>query len=142
MSLHQALLILHLFSVAVVMGVGIANLVSFRVGRNSTGEVAVGVAKVREATLIYSDIFVPMLVLAGLGLLWNRGGASDLGTWFHIKMAGVALWLLSFVVMRLAIRRYLKSRDPQLMPCIRLLAHVAITGAMVALISAVMTFAG
>lgn len=142
MSLHQALLILHLFSVAVVMGVGVANIVSFRVSRNSSGDVALGVAKAREATLIYSDIFVPLLVLAGLGLLWNRGGASDLSFWFHIKMAAVAVWLISFVVMRVIIRRYLKSRNGALVPRIRLLAHVAISGAMVALICAVMTFAG
>ncbi|MDE2445376.1 MAG: hypothetical protein KGO94_04300 [Alphaproteobacteria bacterium] len=142
MSLHQALLILHLFSVAVVMGVGISNLISFRVQRKLEGEAAKGVAKAREATLIYSDIFVMVLVAAGLGLLWQRGGAGGLNAWFHVKMAAVAVWLACFVAMRIFIARFLHNQDAALMPRIKLLAHVAITGAMVALVSAVLAFAG
>jgi hypothetical protein len=142
LSLHQIFLFLHFLSIAVVMGVGVANIVSFRVSRNSTGDVAKGVAKAREATLIYSDIFVTLLVLAGLGLLWDRGGMAGLSVWFHIKMAAVVIWLVSFITMRLIIARYLKSRDAALMPRIRMLAHVAITGAAVAMFCAVMAFAG
>jgi uncharacterized membrane protein len=142
MSLHQALLILHLFSLAVVMGVGIANLISFRVQRKLAGDMAKGVAKAREATLVYSDIFVTLLVAAGLGLLWERGGMGGLSTWFHVKMLAVVIWLIAFVAMRVFIARFLRSGDSVLMPRIRLMAHLAITGAMVALICAVMAFAG
>lgn len=141
MSLHQILLFVHLFAVAVAMGIGVANIVSFRVSRNTTGEVAQGVAKAREATLVYSDIFVTLIVAAGLLLLWNRG-TEGLSFWFHIKMAAVALWLICFIVMRLTIRSFLKTRNAALMPRIRMLAHAAITGATLAMFCAVMAFAG
>ena len=142
MSLHQILLFLHLFSIAVVMGVGVANIVSFRVGRKLAGEAALGVAKSREATLIYSDIFTTLIVVAGLGLLWNRGGMADLGLWFHLKLGAILLWLASFIIMRVTIARYLRKRDAAALPRIRLLAHTAITGAALAMFCAVMAFAG
>jgi len=142
MSLHQILLFVHLLSVAVVLGMGFTNIIGFRVARNVSAEMAQGIAKLREASIMYADIFVTLLVLAGLGLLWNRGGTDGLSFWFQIKMAAVVVWLGAFIFMRVTIARFLKSRDMSVLPRIRMLAHTAITGAVVALFCAVMTFAG
>ncbi len=142
MSLHQILLFVHLFSVAIVLGMGFTNIIGFRVAKGLAPEMAQGIAKLREATLRYADIFVTLLVLAGLSLLWNRGGTEGLSSWFHIKMAAVVVWLGGFIYMRISIARFLKTRDMTILPRIKTIAHVAITGAAVALFCAVMTFAG
>jgi uncharacterized membrane protein len=140
-TLIQFLLIIHLFSVAIVLGVGFSNIVGFRVARNAGGEKALGIAAHREALIPYADIFVVLILVSGLAMLWAIGGAQGLPVWFHIKMAAVAVWILAYVVMRLRIRKFLANRDMSLLGLIRTYAHVAISAAALALICAVLTFA-
>jgi hypothetical protein len=141
MSLTQALLIIHLLSVALVLGIGFSNLVGFRVAKKLGGDKALGIAAHREALIRYADIIVALVVASGLSLLWAIGGGQGLPVWFHIKMAAVALWLLAYILMRLRIRKFMAGRDMSLLALIRTYAHVAITGATLALVFAVLTFA-
>ncbi len=140
MSLIQALLIIHLFSIAMVLGVGFSNLVGFRLARKLGGEKAMGIAAHREALIRYVDIFVVLVLASGLTMLWAIGGAQGLPIWFHIKMGAVAIWLLAYILMRLRIRKFLASRDMSLLRLIGTYAHVAVTAAVLALIFAVLTF--
>jgi hypothetical protein len=141
MTLTQILLIIHLFCVAVALGVGFSNIVGFRVARNLGGDKALGIAAHREALIPYGDVFVVLILASGLSLLWAIGGPHGLPFWFHFKMAAVALWVITYILMRLRIRKFLASRDMSLLGLIRTYAHVAITGAALALIFAVLTFA-
>ena len=140
MSLIQALLIIHLFSIAMVLGVGFSNLVGFRLARKLGGEKAMGIAAHREALIRYVDIFVVLVLASGLTMLWAIGGAQGLPIWFHIKMGAVAIWVVAYILMRLRIRNFLVSRDMSLLRLIGAYAHVAITAAVLALIFAVLTF--
>ena len=140
MSLLQILLIIHLFCIAMVLGIGFSNIVGFRVAKNLGGEKAMGIAAHREALLPYADIFVGLVLISGLTMLWSIGGGQGLPIWFHIKMGAVAIWLLAYILMRLRIRKFLTSRNMSLLGLIRTYAHVAITAAVLALVFAVLTF--
>ena len=140
MSFIQFFLIIHLFSIAMVLGIGVSNLVGFRVARNIGGEKASGIASLREALIPYADVFVVLVLASGLTMLWAIGGGQGLPVWFHIKMGAVAVWLLAYILMRLRIRKFLASRDLSLLKLVRAYAHVAITAATLALIFAVLTF--
>lgn len=141
MSLLQIFLIIHLFCIAMVLGMGFSNIVGFRVARKLGGEKAMGIAAHREALLPYADIFVVLVPVSGLTMLWLIGGGQGLPIWFQIKMGAVAIWLLAYILMRLRIRKFLASRDMSLLGLIRTYAHIAVSGAALALIFAVLTFA-
>jgi hypothetical protein len=141
MDLLKVFLIVHLFSIAMVLGIGFSNIVGFRVARNLGGEKALGIAAQREALIPYADIFVVLILISGLTMLWAIGGGQGLPIWFHIKMGAVAIWILAYILMRLRIRKFLATRDMSLLALIRNYAHVAITAATLALVFAVLTFA-
>jgi len=141
MTLTQFFLIIHLLSIALVLGIGFSNIVGFRVARTVGGEKAQGIAAHREALIPYADLLVVLVLASGLSLLWAIGGAQGLPVWFHIKMAAVAVWILAYILMRLRIRKFLANRDMSLLGLIRTYAHVGISAAVLALICAVLTFA-
>jgi uncharacterized membrane protein len=141
MSLTQGLLILHLFSVTIALGIGFTNLVNMRVAKGQTGDIAKGLMMHRMAMLVYGDIFVAGILVTGGLLLWAIGGEAGLNAWFHVKMAAVLVWLICYVALRLTIRQIVKTGNMALASRIRIFAHVAITAATAALICAVMTFA-
>jgi hypothetical protein len=140
-SLTQIFLIIHLFSIAMLLGIGFSNIVGFRVAKGLSGDMAKGIAAHRESLIPYGDVFVVTIIASGLVLLWGIGGSQGLSPWFHVKMAAVAIWVICYVLMRLRIRTLMKSRDLSLVARIRMYAHIAITAATIALICAVMTFA-
>lgn len=141
MSLLQFLLMIHLFCVAMGLGIGFSNIVGFRVAKGLGGDKALGIAAHREALIPYGDTFVAGIVVTGLLMLWAIGGDSGLSSWFHVKMAAVLVWLVCYVLMRLRIRKFLATRDMTLIARIRQFAHVVITAAVLALVFAVLTFA-
>lgn len=141
MSLTQFLLIVHLLCITSVIGIGLSNIVGFRVARGLGADQAAGLAAHREALLPYADGFFVVLLLSGLGLLWAIGGPATLPFWFHLKMAAVVVWAISYILMRLRIRRIMATRDMSLIGLVRTYAHIGITGAVLAVIFAVMTFA-
>ncbi len=134
-------LIIHLFSIAMALGIGFSNIVGFRVAKSLGGDKAQGISAHRESLIPYGDIFFVTLIASGLVLLWSVSGAGSLGPWFHAKMAFVAIWVLAYVLMRLRIMTFLASRDVSLVSLIRTYLHVVVGAATVALICAVMAFA-
>ncbi len=142
MSQHQILLLIHLLAIALALGMGFSNIISFRVARSATPEQALGIAKLRRATGPYLDICTVLIILAGVGLIWDRGGTEGLPPMFHWKMTAVVLWLVSVIILRFTIRRFAVSGDMSLMPRIRMFAHLAMTFATLAFIAAILTFAG
>ena len=140
MSLTQLLLIVHLLSVALALGIGFSNIVGFRVAKSNAGEMAKGIAAHREALIVYGDILFFAILGSGLLLLWNIGGVQGLGGWFHAKLVIVALWAIGYVAMRMRIRTFLAGRNMALVPMIRNIAHGVIAAAAVALACAVLAF--
>jgi uncharacterized membrane protein len=141
MSLTQLFLIIHLLSIAFMLGIGLSNIVGFRVAKGLGGDMAKGIASHREALIPYNDVLFVTILASGLVLLWGIGGLSGLSPWFHAKMAAVAIWVIGYLLMRLRVMTFLKSRDLRLVPRIRMFAHITITTAVVAVICAVMAFA-
>lgn len=140
MSITQFFLIIHLLAIASAIGIGVSNLVGFRVAKSLGGDLAKGIAAHREALIPYGDTLVATIVVSGLILLWSIGGSQGLSSWFHIKMAAVLVWVVVYVLMRLRVRKFLASRDMTLVPLIRSFAHVLLAAAFAAVICAVMTF--
>jgi hypothetical protein len=141
MTLTQFFLIIHLFSIAMALGIGFSNIVGFRVAKGLGGDKALGIGAHRESLIPYGDVFFVTIIASGLILLWGIGGAGGLGPWFHAKMAFVVIWVIVYVVMRLRIMKFLASRDFALLGLVRTYMHVVLGAATVALICAVMAFA-
>jgi hypothetical protein len=141
MSLNQILLIIHLFCIAMALGIGFSNIVGFRVAKGLGGDKALGIAAHRESLIPYGDIFFVLIIASGLILFSTKYAMQAPNVWFHVKMAAVLAWIVSYVLMRWRIRKFLATRDMSLIRLIRTFAHVAISGATLALVFAVMSFA-
>lgn len=141
MSLTQLLLIIHLLSIAFVLGIGLSNIVGFRVARGLGGEKAMGIAAHRETLIPYGDTFVVLIIVTGLSLFAVKYNMHAPSPWFHIKMVAVAVWVICYVLLRLRVMKFMRSRDMSLIPRIRMFAHIAITAAVAAVICAVLAFA-
>ena len=141
MSGHQAILALHLLSIAFGLGLGLSSLINLRASRGQTGDIAKGLGLQRIAIRPYSDFFVVSILLTGGLLLWSIGGPGNLSGWFQVKMAAVAVFVLCYIGVRLTVIQMMKSGNMALMSRVGLLAHVAVAGAAVALVCAVLTFA-
>ena len=141
MSLLQFALSVHLLSIAFALGIGFSNIVGFRVAKKLAGDKALGIAALRESLIIYGDTFFALIIISGVTMLWAIGGASGLKFWFQFKMAAVLVWIVTYVLMRLRIHKFLATRDMSLLALIRTFAHVAITAVTLAVIFAVLTFA-
>ena len=141
MSLIQFALSVHLLCIGLGLGIGFSNLVGFRVAKGLGGEKAMGIAAHRESLIPYGDTFFVLIILSGVTMLWAIGGPSGLKFWFQFKMVAVAVWIVTYVLMRLRIRKFLATRDMSLVALIRTYAHVVITAVALAVIFAVLTFA-
>jgi uncharacterized membrane protein len=141
MSLTQFLLIVHLLSIAFMLGIGLSNIVGFRVAKGLGGDMAKGIASHREALIPYGDIFFVTILASGLLLLSVKYNMQVPSPWFHVKMAAVLIWVVCYVLMRLRVRKFLASRDMSLVPRIRMFAHIVLTAVVAAIICAVMAFA-
>jgi hypothetical protein len=141
MSYHQTLLALHLLAMALGIGITFSNLVNFRLVKTQSGDVAKGLNLQRAAMHRYTDIAFVTILLSGGLLLANLGGASGLGIRFHIKMAAVAVFVVGYVLARFTVMQIQRSGDTNLIKRVKMSAHIAIIGAVLAAIFAVMTFA-
>lgn len=139
MSLTQLFLIIHLLAMATALGIGVSNIVGFRVAKGLGGEMAKGIAAHREALIPYGDTLFLTVIASGL-VLFSLAGAGNLGPWFSAKMVAVAVWIACYILMRLRIRTFLASRDMSLVPMIRTYAHVLLAAVVATVICAVMAF--
>jgi len=141
MSLTQIALIIHLFCIAMALGIGFSNIVGFRVARGLGDDKALGIAAQREALIPYVDIFFVLIIASGLLLFSAKYNFHAPNVWFHIKMAAVLVWIICYVLMRLRIMKFLAARDMSLVGLIRTYSHIGIGAATLALVFAVMAFA-
>ena len=142
MTFNQILLIFHLLAMALGVGITFANIVNFRLVKSQTGDVVKGLNMQRMATYRYTDIaFVTILATGGL-MLANLGGNVGVRPWFHVKMAAVLIYVLGYVAARYSMIQLQNGGDPALVKRVKLFAHVAITGAVLAVVFAVLAFGG
>ena len=141
MSYHQLILALHLLAIAIGIGVGFSNLVSLRLTKTQTGDIAKGLGMGRLANRKYHDAAVIIILVTGGLLLANLGSMAGLSKWFHIKLTFVAIFVICHFAARYTVSQMLATGNAALMGRAKMLSHIAITGAVLALISAVLAFA-
>ena len=127
MSYHQFLLAAHLLAIAIGIGIGFSNLVNLATAKTQTGDIVKGLAMGRLANRKYHDAAVIIILITGGLLLANLGGMAGISKWFHIKLAFVLIFVACHFAARYTGRK--------------MFSHIAITGAVLALISAVLAFA-
>lgn len=142
MSYNQILLILHLLAMALGIGITFSNLVNFRLVKSQSGDVAKGLNMQRVATHRYTDIAFVTILATGILMLANLGGNLGVSPWFHIKMAAVLVYVVGYVVARYTVMHIENGGDMALTKRIKMFAHIAITGAVLAVIFAVLAFGG
>jgi uncharacterized membrane protein len=137
--MHQALLILHFFFIAMGIGISFSNLVNLRVSKGQTGDIAKGLGMQRMAMRQIADGVVAGILITGGLLLWELGTVG-LSGWFHLKMAFVAILVASYVTVRLTAGQMVRTGNMALFDRIRNFATVAWVAAVAALICAVLAF--
>jgi hypothetical protein len=138
MTYHNILLIVHLLAMALGIGITFSNLVNFRLLKGQSGDVAKGLNLQRAAMHRYTDIaFVAILASGGL-LLYELGHVAS--AIFHVKLACVLIYMGGYLVARYTVMQIQKTGNTTLVPRVKLAAHIAMTGAVFALIFAVLTF--
>lgn len=138
MTLHQLLLTLHILSFAYAMGIGLGNMINFRVARGQAGDIAKGLALHRASMHRYTDIAIATLLVTGGLMLWQAGGPYGAGQWFHIKMLAVVVLVLTYGAIRMTagqIKRgnmAVAKRMAYLMPIVSCAALAAVVCAVLA----------
>ena len=141
MSYHQLILSLHLLAIAVGIGIGFSNIVNLGTAKSQSGDIAKGLAMGRLANRKYHDAAVIIILITGGLLLANLGSMAGVSKWFHIKLAFVLIFVVCHFAARATVKQMLATGNTALMPRAKMLSHIAITGAVLALISAVLAFA-
>ena len=141
MSYHQLILALHLLAIAIGIGIGFSNIVNLATAKSQTGDIAKGLGMGRLANRKYHDAAVIIILVTGGLLLANLGSMAGLSKWFHIKLAFVLIFVVCHFAARTTVKQVIASGNMALMGRARMFSHIAITGAVLALISAVLAFA-
>ena len=137
--MDKLLLALHLFFIAMGVGVGFSNLINLRAARGQTGDIAKGLGMARMALRLYSDIVIAGFLITGLLLLWTTGNSGS-GPWFSIKMAFVVLLVVSYGIVRITGGQIMRTGNMALMGRINTFAPLAFAGSVGALVCAVLAF--
>ena len=141
MSYHQLILALHLLAIAIGIGIGFSNIVNLATAKTQTGDIAKGLAMGRFANRKYHDAAVIAILVTGGLLLANLGSMAGLSKWFHIKLTLVLIFVVCHFAARATVKQMIATGNTALMSRAKMFSHVAITGAVLALISAVLAFA-
>ena len=141
MSYHQLILALHLLAIAIGIGLGFSNIVNLATAKSQTGDIAKGLGMGRLANRKYHDAAVIIILVTGGLLLANLGGMAGISKWFHIKLAFVLIFVVCHFAARATVKQVIASGNMALINRAKMLAHIAITGAVLSLISAVLAFA-
>lgn len=141
MSLTQLLLMIHLYCIAITLGIGFADRISYGVSDRLGGDMAKGIFGLRDALRPYLDFFIVALLASGLLLFWAKYNMHTPNPWFHIKMSAVVIWIVFYVLLRLRIHKMKAMKDASLAKLARTYAWLASFASTAALILAVMTFA-
>ena len=141
MSYHQLILSLHLLAIAIGIGIGFSNLVNLGTAKSQTGDIAKGLAMGRLANRKYHDAAVIIILITGGLLLANLGSMAGVSKWFHVKLTFALIFVVCHFAARATVKQMLATGNTALMGRAKMLSHIAITGAVLALISAVLAFA-
>ncbi len=141
MTYHQLILALHLLAIAIGIGIGFSNIVNLGAAKTQTGDIAKGLAIGRLANRKYHDAAVIIILVTGGLLLANLGGMAGISKWFHVKLVFVLIFVACHFAARATVKQMLATGNTALMGRAKMLSHIAITGAVLSLISAVLAFA-
>ncbi len=141
MTYHQLLLTLHILTISLGIGVGFANLFGMAIAKNQTAEAAAGMALLRRKIAPLMDANLLLVLITGGLLLANLGGASGLAPTFHVKMAAVAIWVISHFAARITSGQMARTGNMALASRVRNFTRLGWTAAVVALVCAVLIFA-
>lgn len=137
--MYTVLLVLHLFFIAMGVGIGFSNLINLQASRAHTGDIAKGFGMARMAIRQYADAVIAGFLITGVALLWLTGNTGS-GSWFYIKMAFVALLVVSYGIVRMTGGQIMRTGNMALMGRINTFAPLAFVGSVGALVSAVLAF--
>jgi uncharacterized membrane protein SirB2 len=137
--MYILLLALHLFFIAMGVGIGFSNLVNLRASRGQTGDIAKGFGMARMALRMYSDIVIAGFLITGFALFWITGNTGS-GPWFSLKMAFVLLLVVSYGIVRMTGGQIMRTGNMALMSRINMFAPLAFAGSAGALVCAVLAF--
>jgi uncharacterized membrane protein len=140
-SYHQLILALHLLAIAIGIGIGFSNIVNLATAKSRTGDIAKGLAMGRFANRKYHDAAVIIILVSGGLLLANLGSMAGISKWFHFKLAMVLVFVVCHFAARATVKQVIATGNASLMGRAKMFSHIAITGAVLALISAVLAFA-
>jgi uncharacterized membrane protein len=140
-SYHQLILALHLLAIAIGIGIGFSNIVNLTTSKSQSGDIAKGLAMGRLANRKYHDAAVIIILVSGGLLLANLGSMVGISKWFHLKLAMVLVFVVCHFAARATVKQVIATGNAALMGRAKMFSHIAITGAVLALISAVLAFA-
>jgi uncharacterized membrane protein len=140
-SYHQLILALHLLAIAIGIGIGFSNIVNLATSKSQSGDIAKGLAMGRLANRKYHDAAVIIILVSGGLLLANLGSMVGISKWFHLKLAMVLVFVVCHFAARATVKQVIATGNAALMGRAKMFSHIAITGAVLALISAVLAFA-
>jgi uncharacterized membrane protein len=140
-SYHQLILALHLLAIAIGIGIGFSNIVNLTTSKSQSGDIAKGLAMGRLANRKYHDAAVIIILVSGGLLLANLGSMAGISKWFHLKLAMVLVFVVCHFAARATVKQVIATGNAALMGRAKMFSHIAITGAVLALISAVLAFA-
>ena len=139
-AVFPVLLTLHFLGLVAGFGGGIAlSQVGPRLANASEGELGV-LGKLESSFTTIALVGVGLLLITGPLMLWSRfGDAAGLPVWFSLKMAFVALAVISIVANQLAKRRF-RSGQRSAFKWMLIAGRVTGISLLLAVVFAVMTF--
>ena len=141
MSYHQFLLSAHLLAIAIGIGIGFSNIVNLATAKTQTGDIAKGLGMGRLANRKYHDAAVIIILVTGGLLLANLGSMAGLSKWFHIKLTFVAIFVICHFAARYFSINGITNSNPAQLARAKILSHIALTFAVIAVLTAVLAFA-
>ncbi len=113
--MRQLFLTLHLFFIAMGVGMSCSNFINTRLSLGKTGDMAKGLGLQRRTVAQIGDGIIAGIWVSGVLLLWASGG-EGLNGWFHAKMAVVVLLTLSHIMARRTGGQMMRSGNAALLP--------------------------
>ena len=141
MTYHQVLLTIHILTIALGIGVGFSNLFGMAIAKGQTAEAAAGMALLRRKIAPLMDANLLVVLVSGGLLLANLGGAHGLAPTFHVKMAAVAIWVISHFAARITSGQMGRTGNIALAARAQNFTRLGWSAAVIALVCAVLTFA-
>ena len=133
--------ILHVFVIALGVGLSFSNFINTRLALTQGADVAKGLALQRRTIARIADGVIALIWVTGLLLLWMRGMQGLPGS-FHAKLLFVVLLTLFHGLTRALGEKMRRENNTTMMPRLSLLIGCGFASAVVALVLAVITFGG